>query len=302
MKLQQLRYFVTVAETGNIGRAAERLHISQPPLTRQIQSLETELNVTLFNRTARGVSLTPAGEQLLADARNIGILVHQAAERAHRAGRGQFGRIDVGLYGSASFDIVPRLLTAFSKSHPDVNVVLHYAQSPQQIEALRQGRVNIVLERQVPDEPDIIKELVAREPVILALHARHPLAANRIIHVSQLRNEPMIMQRAPASTLATVAENLCLAHGFEPRALQDSSDVLTATIAAASNHAICIVPASMKKVQMPGIVYRNLKSDVEAFMELYCFYLKQERNPVLEAFLTSVRKHRYQDGANSFGL
>ena len=293
---RKLAYFITVAETGHIGRAAERLHISQPPLTRQIQALEAELGVELFNRTARGVTLTQAGEQLYADARNIRLLADQAAERAQRAGRGQIGSLDVGLYGSASFDLVPRMLAAFGHDHPDVKVVLHYAQAPQQVEALRQGRVQVVFERLVPDDADIVTELVAREPVVLALPADHPLARERIVPVARLRNEPMIVQRPLYSALATVADHICRAHGFEPRAVQDSGDVVTATIAAATNRAVCLVPASMRNVRIPGIVYRPIRSVVDPYMELHCFYLKQEPTPLLGAFLAAIRKHRHGSG------
>lgn len=290
---RKLAYFIAVAETGHIGRAAERLRISQPPLTRQIQALEADLGVELFHRTARGVTLTEAGEQLLADARNIRLLADQAAERAQRAGKGQIGRIDVGLYGSASFDIVPRMLAAFSRTHPEVKLVLHYAQAPQQVEALRQGRVQVVFERLVPDDADIATELVAREAVVLALPVDHPLAHEHVVPVARLRNEPMIVQRPLYSVLATVAEQICRAHGFEPRAIQDSSDVVMATIAAAINRAVCLVPASMSNVRIPGIVYRPIRSEVEAHMELHCFYLRQETSPLLDGFLTAIRKHRH---------
>jgi DNA-binding transcriptional LysR family regulator len=292
---RKLGYFIAVAETGHIGRAAERLRISQPPLTRQIQALEAELGVDLFHRTARGVTLTQAGEQLLADARNISVLMDQAAERAQRAGRGQVGRLDVGLYGSASFDIVPRMLSEFGGRHPDVKVVLHYAQAPQQVEALRQGRVQIVFERMLPDEADIVTELVAREPVILALPADHPLARERVVAVAKLRNAPMIVQRSASSALSTVADNLCRAHGFEPRAVQDAGDVVTATITAASNRAVCLVPASMRNVRIPGIVYRPLRAETDAYMELHCFYLRDNTTPLLQVFLASIRRHRHAD-------
>ena len=292
---RKLGYFIAVAEAGHIGRAAERLRISQPPLTRQIQALETELGVELFHRTARGVTLTPAGEQLLVDARNIGALMDQAAERAQRAGRGQVGRLDVGLYGSASFDIVPRMLAEFGGRHPDVKVVLHYAQAPQQVEALRQGRVQIVFERLLPDEADIQTELVARESVIVALPADHTLARERVVPVARLRDAPMIVQRSSASVLSTAAHAICRAHGFEPRMVHDASDVLTATITAASNRAVCLVPASMRNVRIPGIVYRPLRSEVDAYMELHCFYLRANTAPLLQVFLASIRKHRHAD-------
>ena len=151
MDLRQLNYFIAVAETRHLGRAAERLHLSQPPLTRQIQQLEAELGVQLFRRTPRGMELTQAGEELLRDAQNIRTLVAQAAERAQRAGLGQAGRLDVGVYGSAMFGLVPQVLSAFRARHPDVELVLHYAQTPAQLPALRQGRVHLVFERMLPE-------------------------------------------------------------------------------------------------------------------------------------------------------
>jgi DNA-binding transcriptional LysR family regulator len=138
MDLRQLSYFVAVAETRHLGRAAERLHLSQPPLTQQIQQLEAELGVQLFRRTPRGMELTQAGEELLRDALNIRSLVVQGAERAQRAGRGQAGRLDVGVYGSSIFGLVPQVLSAFHVAHPDVDLVLHHAQTPEQLPALRQ--------------------------------------------------------------------------------------------------------------------------------------------------------------------
>src|SRR5579862_1597213 len=141
MDLRQLKYFIAVAEARHLGRAAEKLHLSQPPLTRQIQRLEDELRVQLFKRTARGMELTRAGEELLTDAYNIRTLVAQAGERAQRAGHGQSGKLDIGVFGSGMFGVVPQVLLAFRAAHPEVELVLHHAQTPTQLQALRQGRV-----------------------------------------------------------------------------------------------------------------------------------------------------------------
>lgn len=121
MDIRQLKYFIAVAEEQNFGRAAERLHRSQPPLTRQIQTLEEELGVLLFRRTAKGVELTQAGETLQRDAMNILALVKQATERAQLAAKGQIGILDVGVYGSAAFPSNPSLpcKSAHLSSHSD---------------------------------------------------------------------------------------------------------------------------------------------------------------------------------------
>lgn len=290
MDLRQLNYFIAVAETRHLGRAAERLHLSQPPLTRQIQQLEAELGVQLFRRTPRGMELTQAGEELLRDAQNIRTLVSQAAERAQRAGLGQAGRLDVGVYGSAMFGLVPEVLSAFRAQHPDVELVLHYAQTPAQLPALRQGRVHLVFERMLPEESDIEVELVAREPLLLGMAEGHPLAAQEYVDVSALRDETMLIGTSPS--IAAMSLQLCRAHGFEPRLAPPASDVVTATLLAAAGLGVTFVPDSMSNVRFPGITYRPLHSRVEAFMELHCFYLRGEPSPLLAAMLETVRGFR----------
>ena len=121
--------------------------------------------------------LTQAGETLLQDARNILGLVGQAANRAQRAGNGEVGRLDIGLYGSATFGLVPQVLALFRSTCPDVEMALHYAQTPQQVPALRQGRVLIVFERLLPHEDDLMVELVARERLLVAVEAPTRLPA-----------------------------------------------------------------------------------------------------------------------------
>lgn len=160
MEFRHLRYFIAVAEEGHIGRAATRLHISQPPLTRQIQQLEEELDVQLFTRTPRGMELTPAGELLLHEARNIRAVVEQAAERTQRAGQGKLGRLDIGIFGSAILDTIPAMLLTFRSAFPDVKVVLHNMSKDAQIAALRQRRIDIGFNRFIEPCDDIVSEIV----------------------------------------------------------------------------------------------------------------------------------------------
>jgi DNA-binding transcriptional LysR family regulator len=290
MDLRQLTYFMAVADARHLGRAAEKLHLSQPPLTRQIQQLEAELGVHLFKRTPRGMSLTAAGEALARDARNIHSLVEQAAERAQRAGQGQVGRLDVGLYGSAIFGLVPQVLQAFRRSHPDVELVLHQAQTPQQLPALRQGRVQLVFERLLPEQDDIQVELVAREPMLLALAEGHALAAQELVDVADLREETLIVGTSPAITALSV--QLCRAHGFVPRLSTPNSDIVTATVLAASGAGVTFVPGSMTHVQIPGIAYRPIRSLLPVHMDLHCFYLRDNDSPLLAALLHTVSEFR----------
>ena len=290
MELRQLNDFMAVAETRHLGRAAEKLRRSQPPLTRQIQQLEAELDVQLFRRTPRGMELTQAGEELLRDARNIRSLVAQASQRAQRAGRGQAGWLDVGVYGSSIFGLVPQVLSAFHAAHPEVEVVLHHAQTPAQLPALRQGRVQLVFGRLLPDESDIEMELVAREPLLLGLAETNPLAACDRIDVAALRDETLLAGSVPP--IAAMTLQLCRAHGFEPRFGPPASDVVMATLLAAAGLGVTLVPGSMANVRFPGITYRPLRTRAEAFMDLHCFHLRGNDSPLLAVMLETVRAFR----------
>ncbi len=296
MDIRQLKNFIAVAEERNIGRAAVRVHLSQPPLTRQIHALENDLGVQLFTRTPRGVDLTQAGEALLKDARSICGLADQAAERAQLAGKGQIGRLDIGVFGTAMFDVLPRLLSGFGQTHPQVKLVLHHDPTPVQVTALRQGRVLLAFERLLPNEADIEVELVARERVLVILHQRHRLAAKKVISLQDLKDEPMIMQSAPLSQLANVMLELCRSNGFEPKVTQLASDVVVGAMMVSCGMGTMFVPESMRNLQLPNLVCRPLKGQAKAFMDLHCYYLKAEQSPLLAALLKTIRDFRLAQG------
>lgn len=306
MDLRQLKYFVAVAEERHFSRAATRLHLSQPPLTRQVQALEDELGAKLFVRTSRGVELTQAGATLLADARDIHTLVDRASARARLAGAGQAGRLDIGLYGTAMFDVLPRLLTSFRGAHPQVQLVLHQGRGTEQLVALRRGRVELAFERMVPHEDDLAVELVASEPVVVALNADHRLVDLAAVDVMDLENDDWILPAAPESLLADTGLALARAHGFEPRVTCRVDDVVTGLLHVASGVGVQLTPQSAAALQMPGLVYKPLRSRVPARMDLYCFYLRGERSPLLDELLAHVRAFRRaaarEDGAAVSGV
>ncbi|MDM0026463.1 LysR substrate-binding domain-containing protein [Variovorax saccharolyticus] len=289
MDLRQLSYFVAAAEERNLGRAAERLHMSQPPLTRQIKALEEEVGAQLFERAPRGMLLTQAGEALLQDARDIFGLVDQAADRARRVGSGETGRIDVGLHGSAMFGVVPQLLARFSQAHPEVEVSLHHGQTPQQVVAIRQRRVLVAFERMVPLDADLAVELVARERLLVAVSDAHPFAGRESVPVALLRDQPIVTassRSAPAITL-----RLCRNAGFEPRFSGQAGDLVMATLMTGISRQLALVPQSMANLQLPGVTYVPLETgSEEAFMEVHCFYRKDEASPVLQRMLEVVRE------------
>lgn len=286
MDFRQLNYFIAVAQERHLGRAAEKLCLSQPPLTRQIHALEEELGAQLFTRTARGMLLTQAGEALLKDALNLRSMADSAAERARRAGRGQLGRIDIGVYGSAIFGIVPRVLAAFTAAHREVQLTLSQAPALEHADALRQGRVLAVFERWMPDDPAFGSDLVAREPLLLAMNEGHRLASRPSVGVDELREETLILGMAP--TMAALAMRLCSSHGFEPHLAPPAGDITMTGLMAAAGVGVSIVPESMGNVHFPGVVYRPL--DTRERMDAYCYFMREETSPLLMALRETVRR------------
>jgi LysR family transcriptional regulator, benzoate and cis,cis-muconate-responsive activator of ben and cat genes len=292
MDIRQLRYFTAVAEELNFTRAAERLHISQPPLTRQIQALEESLGVALFLRKPQGAQLTEAGKTLLDDARNLASLMEQSVERAQLAGRGDVGRLDVGFFGTAAFDVLPRVLAAYRQAHPRVKLVLHPGQTPAQVVALRQGRVAVVFERQVPRDPDIDVEVAAKEKVFVALPSGHRLAQRKLLDVEDLRDEPMILPEGLPPQMSGMAVKVFRSHGLVLKEGPRCLDMTSGTILVACGAGLFLVPASMAVVAIPGVVYRPLRSRRQEEFDLYCFYLREHASPLLEGLLHVMRSVR----------
>ena len=289
MDVRRLKYFIVTAEERSISRAAERLHITQPPLTRHIQSLEEELGVLLFTRTSWGVELTQAGAALLKHAHNISAHIELATEQIRRVASGQAGRIDIGVFGSAMLSIIPKLLNTFSSTHPDVKIVLHNRPKERQINALHQGRILVAFDRYLPEFPNICSERVCREPVWVALHSDNPLARLPRLGIDDLRNEPLIDEQDPSVSIA--CRELFRYHNFEPIVVQKAADLIAATIMVSGGFGSALLPESILNLRLPHVVYRPLVSEVDCMIDLHCAYRKDEESPLLEALLECVRAY-----------
>jgi len=193
MDLRKLRYFKVVADEKHIGRAAKVLHISQPPLTRQIQQLEEELGVTLFSRNPKGMELTDAGVLLREEVRNIFSLIEQATERTQKAGQGRLGRMDIAIFGSGIMGDIPKMLLFFKERYPEVNIVLHTMGKGEQIKALRQKRISVGFNRLLAPLADINSELVSMEKLRLAISTKHSMASQDSIPFKKSKEFPLIM-------------------------------------------------------------------------------------------------------------
>jgi DNA-binding transcriptional LysR family regulator len=194
MELQQLRYFVAVAETEHVARAAERLHISQSPLSRQIRQLEAHLGLQLFERIKQRVRLTPAGREFLEQARDLLTRAERVEERARQVGKGEACSVSIGYCeGIIHNGRLPAALRHFRSTHPRVTLKLAAMRSGEQIEALERALIDIAFVYNLPGPSEsLASRLLTSEPFVLALADDHPLAAKRTIAPSDLDGMPWI--------------------------------------------------------------------------------------------------------------
>lgn len=290
MDIRRLKYFIVTAEERNIGRAAERLHITQPPLTRHIQLLEEELDVQLFKRSSSGVELTQAGVALLEHAYNIRSHVDLATEQIRRVASGQEGRIDIGIFGSAMLNAVPRILSAFSRARPKVNVVLHNAPKTRQLEALRQGRIMLAFDRYFPEVPELQSELVSEEPLWVALNQGNPLAFKSSITLADLEVEPLIGEQDRSIFIA--GQELFRLQNFNPLIVHKAADMISAVVMVSGGFGSALVPESALNLKLPDVVFRPLAKQNASMVALHCVYRKDEQSPLLAGLLACIQDYR----------
>lgn len=293
MDIRHLKSFIVVAEELNIGRAALRLHISQPPLTRQIQQVEQELNVQLFVRTPRGVELTQAGDMFLAEARNIRYLMEQAIERTVRAGQGKLGRLDIGIFGTGILSVIPQLLQLFRYTHPDVKVILHTMTKGEQIEALRQKRITIGFHRMPLVHPDIENLLLINEALYLAVNEDHPLSQQESVSFMDLDKQPLVLfPRGDRPNFVDKVIELCSTMGFTPDVSQVVGDAVTGVALVAGGFGMSIVPKSATTLKLPGVVYRPFSNAFPTHVDLSCVHRKDDQSAILQAFLAVIQEFK----------
>jgi DNA-binding transcriptional LysR family regulator len=285
MELRHLRYFIAVAEELHFGRAAEKLCIAQPPLSQQIQQLENELGFLLFFRTNRRVELSPAGHMFLEEARETLSNLEKAAYAGRRIARGEVGWLGIGYVGSATFEALPKALSAFREKYPEVDLVLRELVSGNQIRALRDRRIHVGFARPSIEEADITSEVLIREPLLAAMPAAHPLASKDRMSLRSLANEPFIFFPVrPSPSYADRLNLICERAGFRPHIVQETVEIHTAISLVSAGLGVTLVPASVQSVGRQGVKYIAL-SDEAAWTELALAYRRQDPNPVLGAFI-----------------
>ncbi|MCF4124270.1 LysR family transcriptional regulator [Methylobacterium sp. SyP6R] len=287
MELRHLRYFVAVADSLSFTGAAERLGVSQPPLSQQIRDLEAELGTPLLWRTSRSVALTPAGTAFLARARHILAEVEEACAEARAIGAGRSGTLDVGLTGSILAGPLGRLIRLFGERYPAVLVRLHEMPPGEQPAALHAHRTDLCFLRRPPEDPSLRVVRAWPEAVGVALPAGHPLAERAAIALGDLSDEPFVSLRLRDSRFATYLQEACLSAGFVPRIVQQVVESASLVNLVAAGLGVALVPASAGALPRPDIAYRPLAGP--APVADVCALYRVPAGAVTENFLNLMR-------------
>ena len=267
MNLRQLQQFVTLAECGNFHRAAERLHMAQPPLSVSIRKLEDGLGGPLFERTGSGVLLTPAGQAMLEDARSTLRHAQQCRQAVQHAHAGTGGRLRLGIVGSATYALLPRLIPSLRARYPQIALELTEATSSEILEGLLAHRFDAGLLRYpVLDPSGFDLTPLDRDDFVLAVSASSPLAERDAIALHEAAQEPFIMYpRAKVPGLSALAMMRCQASGFAPRVAQEASQVQTIMSLVASGLGVGLVAGVARQVMPRGVKCLQLTDNPPGF-------------------------------------
>lgn len=291
MEIRQLRYFVAIVEEGGFSRAAERLHISQPPLSTQIKSLENELDVQLLQRHNRGVALTAAGAVFHEEARALLARLEHARRKTQQADRGDIGMLAVGFVSIADYSILPPALKSFRADFPLVEVQLHELTTDAQIRELRAGRLDLGIGLAPVDEPDLTFKGIMREALVLAAPSAHPAAkGDGPIDLRTLSKAQFIVPpREIASGLYDLTISHCHAAGFAPQITQHARQMQTVIGLVSSGMGFALVPSSVRNLQRAGVRYRPLRGK-PALIELGIVRPRNVTSPQAENFIKALMR------------
>jgi DNA-binding transcriptional LysR family regulator len=293
MELRHLQYFVALAEELHFTRAARRLRMAQPPLTRQIQALEGELGVRLLERNKRRVELTAAGQVFLEGARRVLEQADQTVTATQRAGRGETGRLGVGFVGSATYGSLPEILRVFRRGFADVELVLHELGSTAQREAVMEGRLNLGFIRPAREElaePGLVETVVQRDRLMMALPVQHELARLSEVPLGAIAREPFILfPRETRPSYGDLVLDACAKAGFAPRVAQYTQELQTAISLVAAGIGVTLVPASVLSMRRANVVFKPI-AEPTPVSRLIAIHRKDDASPVLRSFLEVIRK------------
>jgi DNA-binding transcriptional LysR family regulator len=287
MELRHIRYFLAVAEEKNFTRAAARVGIGQPPLSQQIKDLEGEVGTNLFQRLPQGAELTAAGRAFLEIVKGFPAEAERAVRAAQRAARGESGTLRVGFTGSAVFNpVVAGTVRKFRRAYADVELSLVEVNSAGLVSGLVDGTLDAAFLRPgTAGSEELHLRLLSEEPMLAVLPASHVAAKDEVVHLTRLRSDPfMLWPRSLGSTLFDTIIAACRKAGFEPVLGQTAPQIGSVINFVAAELGVSLVPASMRAVKVPGVVYREV-SGAAPVARLSLATRRGDTSPVLRNFV-----------------
>jgi DNA-binding transcriptional LysR family regulator len=292
MELRHLKYFVAVAEELNFARAAHRVHIAQPSLTKQIQQLEQELGFPLFYRTKKKVELLDTGHVLLEEAQRLLHQAEKAIQSTQRTRTGQSGRLLIGFSTSAAPEVLPRILRKYHALFPDVVVELLEITTVKNTESLLQSAMSVAVIR----SPTFLShelfcfETIQRERFVVALPDSHPLAKQKCVRIKTLASEPLIVPPLqPGWGYADSIFQIFRDYEIVPRITQEATGALSVVTLVAGGYGVALVPASLSNLRLPGLSYRPIKGRCRT-SDLTLVWQRDSRASTVRAFLEVVKR------------
>ncbi|KRG65487.1 LysR family transcriptional regulator [Stenotrophomonas humi] len=296
LELRHLRYFLAVADTLHFGRAAERLGMSQPPLSQQIRQLETLIGAHLFVRSHRRVQLTPAGQVLLEQARDILQRVDTAMDMVQRSQRGESGELRIGLTRATPLlPQIPRAFFAYRQQHPQVQLQLREMNSLRQIDALLADELDVGIIRKRVLPPELVAKRLLDDPLALVLHATHPALAGKDpasarFSLRQFALDPFVgFSRDAGAGIHDHVITLCRNAGFSPRIVQEAGESSTLISLVAAGLGVCVLPSSCSHIQVEGACFVAL-SDRGAASEIQLAWRREAVTPLLRQFIGLLKR------------
>ncbi|MCH7335912.1 LysR family transcriptional regulator [Acinetobacter sp. NIPH 2699] len=256
MELRYLRYFVAVVEEQSFTKAAERLFIAQPPLSRQIQNLENELGVQLFERGSRPLQTTTAGQFLYQHALKLLSNAEEVKSMTKRIGLIE-RTLTIGFVGSLLFGLLPRIIYLYRQQHPNLNIQLVELSTTEQIQALKEGKIDVGFGRLRISDPAVKRVLLRKERLVVAAHSSHPIA-QRIegVYLADLVEEKLFLYpNTPKPNFSSQLLNIFAEHSLVPKHVRELREIQLALGLVAAGEGLCIIPASADTIRFPHLVY-----------------------------------------------
>ncbi|WP_306132052.1 LysR family transcriptional regulator [Roseivivax marinus] len=290
MNLKQLTYFIAVAEELHFGRAAERLDMAQPPLSRAIKQLEEELGAILFNRGRSAITMTQAGERLLERGRSILTQLEDTRLEIRRLGQGSEGRLRIGFVGSATFGILPNIIKSYRRGYPEVNLSLIPMNNAQLHRALVSRELDVAFGRPALKDPEFVTRELLEEKLILALPDAVDTGGRTVARLERLATHNLILYpEYPRPSYADFVLNACEEAGFEVPLRVWCMDLQTALSLVSVGEGVCIVPESVSSAPRKGMKFLKIEPEI-ARTALSLNYRYDEQGVHVQNFVRIAQK------------